>query len=213
MLHEAAAAPQVRHHPLGPLLDEAEARLRRRPDYARPLAGGTARARGIAAALREARACVAAMARPRSAVLALGSAHLSAMQPLPVPAGRPALVTACLMTLGHGQPAAFDWLGRDYLAHHVQTELSREALFALGRRLRDAGSGGAPAGWATRRLALMAGDGDGGRRRWDAGAVQGLLAAFRGADLGVQAIESGCFEPLHTLLSLTLATAPAIAPS
>lgn len=199
--------PEVVSHPLAPLAEEAEARLRHRPAYARPLAAGGGRGRAIAEAFDRARACLGALARPRSASLRLGPVGLGRLPPLPLPPGRPAIVAACLMTLGHDQAEALAWLDGDYLAHHVQTELSRETLFALGRRLRRAGLETAPAGSTSRKLALLSAAEEGGPRRWDGAAVGRLLAAFGTADLGVQALASGCFSPLHTLLSLTLSSA------
>lgn len=213
MPREVNAAPEVACHPLAPLLDEAAARISRRPAYARPLASGKARGSAVAEAMARARACLGALARPRSATLRLGPAGLARLPPLPLPPGRPAVVAACLMTLGHGQTEALAWLGGDYLAHHVQSELSREVLFALGRQLRRAGLEAVPAGWSTRKLALLGAAEEGGPRRWDGAAVGRLLGAFGAADLGVQAMASGCFAPLHTLLSLTLATAATAADS
>ncbi|MCP5001546.1 MAG: hypothetical protein GY933_23135, partial [Hyphomicrobiales bacterium] len=116
--------------PLPALLKTAEARLRRQSRYARPLAKGGRRAAGVEELLNQASACVTALARPASVVVPVQAiaAGDSVRIENNIDIDNPDLVddlasggmlSVCLLTLGFDQSRAFDWLGRDYAAHHV----------------------------------------------------------------------------------------------
>ncbi len=213
--HSSAATMLPRHDvPLAGLLDVALPRLRRQAQYARPLARGGAAAAGLQDLLGRAGACVAALARP--------VAFFAPVAARPVPggvciAGRVMLdapdlardvaaggaVTAYLLTLGYGQGTAFDRLGGDYGAHHVQSDLAGDVLFALGRHAHRMLQAQNP-GIRLRRVPVQASDLCGARRVWDPARVQALLGVFDAAGPGVSVTDTGCFQPLHSLLGLTV---------
>lgn len=112
-------------------------------------------------------------------------------------------VTAYLLTLNYDQSTAFEWLARDYGAHHVQSDLASEVLFALGRHahraMKDQGAAG-----RLRRIPVQASGQCGQRRHWDPSRVQALLSVFGAANPGVSVTDSGCFQPLNSLLGLAV---------
>jgi hypothetical protein len=214
-LHQPAGAICARIWvPLPGLLDTAMARLRRQAQYARPLARGGRAAEGLQLWLEQAAACVTALARPEAMVMQL--------EACPVPGGvrladrvtledagvaalveRGATVSAYLLTLNYDQARAFEWLGCDYGAHHVQTDLGSEVLFALGRHAHRLQKAQSPAG-RLRRIPIQAHGLCGQRRLWDPARVQALLGVFDSVNPGVRVTDSGCFQPLNSLLGLTL---------
>lgn len=204
--------------PIADLVAMACARVERQAAYAALAAKGGVRAAALRDWLFQARSCVVALARAQVV-----------RQPLAVVAGADGLLianhvhiadpslcagvagggqlSACLCTLGYGQEAAFNWLGRDYALHHVQTELARETLFALARQADRAEQRRLP-GWRIRRIPVKAHAMCGPRHLWEPAQVQALLAAFDQTDPGVVLTDTGFFQPLHSLLSLTLMQAP-----
>jgi hypothetical protein len=116
-------------------------------------------------------------------------------------------LSACLSTLAYDQAQAFDWLGRDYALLHVQTDLARETLFALARAADRDECGRFP-GWRIRRIPVQAHGLCGQRHVWDAAQVQSLLSVFEGTNPGVGLTDTGFFQPLHSLLGLTLMRTP-----
>lgn len=214
------------------LLASARARLERQTPYRISLGRGGRRAAALRDALDRAEGCVAALARPQAVRIPLG-AQVAAAGVLiagAVTVGDSALARdiaaggrlgACLATLGYDQAAAFERLGRDYALHHVQTDLARETLFALVRASDRAVCARRPA-LRLRRIPVRAHDsdgrmgdgrmgdgsmGDGTARRWDAAQVQSLLAAFGPHNPGVGITASGFFQPLHSLLGLSVVRA------
>lgn len=196
------------------LLEPALARLRTKTQYARVLDHGSSRARALGALLDRAADGVAAIARP---VIVLRPVTAEACAEGVRIAGRVSLAGAdlardaslggrfsvYLATLGYDQSEAFERLGRDYAAHHVQTDLGREMLLGLGRQafaVERARAGGA----RVRRGSVLSGDACGDRRVWDPARVQDLLGVLEGDNPGVSVTDTGCFRPLHSLLGLTI---------
>lgn len=199
---------------VGGLLAAALARVRRQKQYARVLSrGGTAGA-GLDRLLAGAADCVGALARSEVALRAVSTrldgygveiaGRVTLNDPrLAQDIGRGARVTAYLLTLGYSQADAFEWLGRDYAAHHVQTDLAGEVLFALGRHAHRLQQADHP-GRKLRRLTVQVSDVCGGRSLWDPAGVQALIGCFDGINPGVTVTDTGCFQPLNSLLGLTV---------
>lgn len=196
------------------LLAVARPRIARQTQYAALIAKGGRRAAAVDDWLDRAADCMMALARPAAVripltaratpggvliaeTVTIGDAGIAADI---LAGGR---LTACLMTLGYGQEAAFARLGRDYALHHVQTDLAREALFALARAA-DRDERARLPGSRLRRIPVQAHGLCGQRHLWDPAQVQALLSAFGAANPGVRQTDSGFFDPLHALLSLTL---------
>lgn len=112
-------------------------------------------------------------------------------------------VTAYLLTLGFSQQQAFDWLDHDYAAHHVQSDLASEVLFALGRKAQQALLDLYPNNRLI-RVPVQSTAICGERRTWDPSRVKELLSVFDDINPGVSLTETGCFSPLNSLLGLTL---------
>ncbi|WP_143028484.1 hypothetical protein [Ruegeria marina] len=200
--------------PVSGLLDIARARLARQTQYARALDKGGKRAEGLAAWFDQASACITALARPEAffmpvtttmtdrgvlladRVLLEGIVDANDLQ-------RGATITAYLLTLNYTQAQAFDWLGKDYGAHHVQSDLGGEVLFALGRDAHRYLRNNAATG-RTRRIPVLASEQCGVRRSWDPARVQALLSVFDNANPGFKVTDTGCFQPLNSLLGLAL---------
>ncbi|MEX3010510.1 hypothetical protein [Hoeflea sp. TYP-13] len=200
--------------PVVELLGRALARLRRQRAYQRVLRRGGGRVEGLVAWLVEADACLRELARPElvlkpvsatvagSGVIIGGRVKLDD-EDLARDVARGGQVSTYLLTLGFSQSEAFEALGRDYAAHHVQTDLAGEVLFELGRRshrLQRAQSPGA----RLRRVQVQASDLCGGRKVWDPARVQALIGCFDDFNQGVTVTETGCFQPLNSLLGLTI---------
>jgi len=194
------------------LLPKARVRLQRQMQYARVLERGGNRASGLQNWLDEAYDCIGALAQPRIALRPVqASIHHSGVQiaghtqvenpTLAEDVASGGTVTAYLVTLGFSQTAAFEWLNGDYGAHHVQSDLSNEVLFELGRiahrkqRQQNAGA-------RLKRISVQANDVCG--KVWDPQKVQSLLSVFDGAGLDVSVTDTGCFQPLNSLLGLTV---------
>lgn len=201
------------------LLDEATLRLRRQKRYAHPLELGGRRAANIEKILKQATNCVASLARPEVVLLPVAAEAVGTRVRIGGRVGldaadiardvaRGGTVTAYLLTLNFDQRHAFDWLAGDYAAHHVQTELASEVLFALGRLAFRYQRDRLPQGWHLRRVTVQTSDICGQRRLWDPVKVQALLGMFDGANPGVSVTETGCFQPLNALLGLTVAVCP-----
>lgn len=203
---------------LGELVDLARGRIERQAAYAALAAKGGAGARVLADGLRQAGACVMALARPH--VVQLPLAATAAPQGVII-AGRIAIANsalgddlagggalgATLTSLGYGQEESFAWLGRDYMLHHLQTELARETLFAVAREADRAALRRRP-GWRLHRISVTAGQACGRRHLWDPAQIQALLALFEPDHAGVSLTETGFFQPLHSLLGLTMLRPP-----
>lgn len=205
--------------PLAPLLDIALARLARQTQYARALAKGGHKAATLRLWFDQASACLAALSRPRAFFHGVDTrieaegVRLADRVTLPDPTvvaevARGGVVSAYLLTLGYGQRDAFDWLGGDYSAHHVQSDLGNEVLFALGRHVHAQMRAEHPA-HRLRRVPIQAHGLCGHRQVWDPARVQALLSVFDGADTGVTVTDTGCFEPLNSLLGVTVRSDPA----
>lgn len=204
--------------PIADLVAIACARVERQAGYAALAAKGGARAAALQHWLQQARDCVTALARarvlrqPLAAIERPGGLliadHIYLADPtLGVGIARGGRLSAGLCTLGFEQEAAFDWLGRDYALHHVQTELARETLFALARAADRAEQGRHP-GWRLRRISVTADGPCDARRLWEPAKVQALLGLFEGDGPGVTLTGTGFFKPLHSLLRLTLMQVP-----
>ncbi len=205
------------HVPISELLPKASARLQRQKQYARVLGRGGNPASSLQSWLTEASDCIGALAIPSIALRPVqASAHHSSVQIAdltqvenPTLAEDVALggtVTAYLVTLGFSQNAAFEWLNGDYGAHHVQSDLSNEVLFELGRiafrKQREQNAGA-----RLKRISVQVNNVCGQGKIWDPQKVQSLLSVFDDAGLDVSVTDTGCFQPLNTLLGLTVALA------
>ena len=200
---------------LAGLLDIARARLQRQVRYAKPLAKGGAKAVGLEELLRRSAECIVALARPEALFMPVeahvvpGGTHIADRVTLAddglardVAAG--GKVIAYLLTLNYNQSAAFDWLGGDYAAHHVQSDLGNEVLFALGRAAHRLLQARHPE-HRLRRIPVTANDVCGQVRVWDPARVQALLSVFDAANPGVTVTDTGCFQPLNSILGLAVA--------
>lgn len=195
-------------------LDGVRARLGRQKQYARLLARDGRAADGLRQWVACASDCIAALARPQAVFLPVsarvvgGDVRIADRVTLEDEAltrdiADGGTVAAYLLTLGFDQAAAFDWLGGDYAAHHVQSDLAREVLFALGRdaHARYRASFG---GMRLRRIPVQTTALCGERKVWDPARVQALLRVFDGVNLSVTVTDTGCFQPLNSLLGLTV---------
>ena len=198
------------------LLGTAETRLRRQSRYARPLAKGGRRAAGIEALLNQALACVATLAQPTSVVMPVKTVvagdnvrianRIDLNSPdLACDLASGGTLSVYLLSLSFDQSRAFDWLGRDYAAHHVQSDLSGEVLFALGRQVFQDQRDRLPAGKRLKRVPVQTSDICGQSRIWDPAKVQVLLGVLGAENPGVSVTDTGCFQPLNSILGLTLA--------
>lgn len=201
--------------PLPALLDTALGRLRRQARYARLLNGAGRRAAAMQALLDQASACIDALARPEAVLMPVAAVpegagvrvagHVTLEgTDLARDISRGGVMSAYLLTLNYDQGQAFARLDEDYAAHHVQSDLAGEVLFALGRHTFLAQRARSPAGARLRRIPVQADAGCGQRRHWDARKVQALLRVFDGVNPGVSVTDTGCFRPLHALLGLTI---------
>lgn len=196
----------------------ARGRIERQTAYAVLAAKGGARAAALADGLSRAADCVLALARPQVLQLPLTATATAAGVLL---AGRVTIASSALAddlagggvagltlsSLGYGQEESFAWLGRDYMLHHLQTELARETLFALAREA-DRAALRRRAGWRLRRIAVKSEAACGDRHLWEPAQVQALLALFDPASTAVTLTATGFFQPLHSLLGLTVLRPP-----
>jgi hypothetical protein len=201
--------------PVETLLDEALTRLKRQPQYTQPLGSGGQKARELERWLAHAKESIAALARPeavfhpldtssdREIVCIEGELFLNdpRLAEELVAGGR---LSAYLLTLGYTQEVAFERVNRDYMIHHIQTDLGREMLFALGRLAHEQAISAAPDRRLRRVPVLLQGKPN-KRKLWDAASVQALLGVFGAKNPGVAITDTGCFQPLNSLLGLMVA--------
>jgi hypothetical protein len=211
-------APVCPPYSVRDLVETARARIARQAQYAALIAKGGSRAAVARDWLEQAAACVASLARPQAARVPL-AARVSGDgvvieeklffgdRRLVADLAAGGRLFACLSTLAYDQAQAFDRLGRDYALFHVQTDLARETLFALARAADRYECGRLP-GWRIRRIPVQMHDLRGRAHVWDSAKVQSLLGAFEGANPGVGLTDTGFFQPLHSLLGMTLMRAP-----
>ncbi len=203
------------HAPVNSLLEQALPRLRRQPQYARPLAQGGTKSRQLEQWLCHASENLSNLVNAKAVFHPLNASSqkdkVLIEQKLVLDA--PDLATkindggqlsAYLLTLGYDQTVAFEQIDHDYMIHHVQTELGREMLFALGRLAHQKAASAEPNRQLKRISILMEGQPDSGARLWDATSVQQLLSFFGNGNPGVSVTDSGCFQPLHSLLGLVI---------
>lgn len=214
-LHRADARLAMRFEaPASAYLEPALARLKRQAQYARPLAKDGRAAAGLRTWMNRSAACIAALGRPEAVFVAVSARIVpdgvriddrltledDALAGEIVGGGA---VTAYLLTLNYAQATAFEWLGGDYGAHHVHSDLANEVLFALGRDAHRRFGERSTAG-RLRRIPVRAHAACGQRRVWDPARLQALLGVFGDANPGVRVTGTGCFQPLNTLLGLTV---------
>jgi hypothetical protein len=200
------------------LLAEAASRLRRQKPYAQPLKKGGKRAVELESWISQATDCIACLANPQAILRPLKVQSVCAVNGVlmegdvqiddsnlvnEVEAG--GLLTTYLLTLGYDQEAAFAWLGQDYMVHHIQTELSREMLFALGRYVHRQMQSDAEE-FKIRRIPIKLEPEYGRPLLWDPEKVQKLLALYGTDNLGVSVTDTGCFQPLNSLLGLMVSS-------
>lgn len=204
----------IQEIPAADLLADARARLQRQKQYRRVLERGGNRAKGMMDWLDRAADCISALANPtisiqpvetvlqNTGVLIEGQVLLEDPQ-LVQDISSGGSVTAYLVTLGYSQDAAFNWLDCDYGAQHIQSDLSNEVLFLLGRHAHRMQKDAA-AGAHLKRISVQVSDLCGAQKLWDPAKVQQLLSVFGDANPGVSVTDTGCFQPLSTLLGLTV---------
>lgn len=201
--------------PVADLLATGLPRLRRQKPYAGPIARGGHRAAALEGWLDAAAVCLTALARPsitlvpvdaqiKAAGVSVGDRVFLEDEKLAADIAGGGTLSAYLLTLGVGQADALAWLGGDYGARHVQADLAREVLFALGRRSLELQRTLAP-GARLRRISVQTAAQCGDRSLWDPAQVQALLGLFDGVNPGVTVSDTGCFQPLDSLLGLTVA--------
>lgn len=199
------------------LLEVALARLKRQAQYSRLLSGGGGRSAALLHWLDQAADCIAALARPEALIVPIaaeivpGGVRLAGKvtlegEDLDMDVARGAEVSAYLMTLNYSQSQAFEWMDRDYGAHHVQSDLGSEVLFALGREVKQHLRARCRDG-RLRQIPILTSALCGQRRIWEPSSVQALLTVFDGLDSGVSVTDTGCFSPLNSLLGLALCRA------
>lgn len=201
-----------------PLLAEAESRLRRQKQYARPLEKGGRRAAELEGWISKASQCIASLSKAQAILRPLnvysdcdtdGVSLEGEVQIKDTKLGEELIaggtLSTYLLTLGYDQEAAFEWLGQDYMVHHIQTELSREMLFALGRHVHRQVRSDA-AGLKIRRIPIRLEPEYGKPLLWDPEKVQKLLAVYGSDNLGVSVTDTGCFQPLNSLLGLMISS-------
>ena len=200
--------------PVGPLLAIALGRLARQAQYARPLAKGGHKASAVHAWFDQAAACISDLAQPRAFIrpvdtrleddgVRIAERVTLDDEVLARDLAHGGSVSVYLLTLGYGQNQAFKRLCGDYSAHHVQSDLANEVLFALGRHVHAQMRADA-IGARLRRVPIQAQGVCGARHVWDPARVQALLSVFDGDETGVSVTDTGCFEPLNSLLGLTI---------
>jgi hypothetical protein len=208
------SCPEITHVPMAELLEIALPRLRRQKPYAGPLARGGHRAAALENWLDTAAYCLLALARPSITLvpvetrLVAGGATLGARvhlddSGLAADIAGGGTLSAYLLTLGVSQADALAWLDGDYGARHVQADLSREVLFALGRKSLGVQREMA-IGARIRRISVQTAAQCGDRTLWDPRQVQALLGLFDGVNPGVTVSDTGCFQPLDSLLGLAV---------
>ncbi len=189
--------------------------MRRQKRYARALSKGGNRAAGIEELLQNAGACIADIAIPKSVSIPVHAEPISNGICL---GGRVTLegrefasaiadgasINIYLQTLSYEQAQAFEWLSGDYAAHHVLSDLGSEVLFAFSRREFQRQKDALPAGARLKRISVQTDETCGERRLWDAAKVQTLLQLLGDSNPGVSVTDTGCFQPLQTLLGLTI---------
>lgn len=201
-----------------PLLAEAESRLRRQKQYARPLGKGGRRAAELEDWISKANGCIASLSKPQAILRPLrvhsncdtGGVRLEGgVQIKDAKLGEElragGTLSTYLLTLGYDQEAAFEWLDHDYMVHHIQTELSREMLFALGRHVHKQVRSDA-ADLKIRRIPIRLEPEYGKPLLWDPEKVQNLLSIYGSDNLGVSVTDTGCFQPLNSLLGLMVSS-------
>ncbi|MEZ5776929.1 MAG: hypothetical protein R3E44_01065 [Paracoccaceae bacterium] len=198
------------------LLGVALPRLERQAQYTRVLEKGGRGAAAMRSWLRQAADCIITLARPAAAFMSVESravpGGLRIADRVTLRGGdlsrdvaRGGMVTAYLMTLDYTQKQAFELLEGDYGAHHVQSDLGGEVLFALGRHVHRLMRETNPSS-RLRRVPVQAHGHCGQRRFWDPESVQALLSVFDDVNHGVTVTDTGCFQPLNSLLGLTIHT-------
>ena len=217
-LDQSNTASTLIYIPPAELLSKARARLQRQKQYARVLERGGNRASGLQSLLSQASDCIATLAQPCIALRPVqASVHHSSVQiagltqvenqMLAKDVASGGTVTAYLVTLGFSQNSAFQWLNGDYGAHHVQSDLSNEVLFKLGR-IAHRKQFEQNVGARLKRISVQVNDVCGQGKVWDPKKVQSLLSVFDDISLDVSVTNSGCFQPLNSLLGLTIALPP-----
>ena len=197
------------------VFEEAEARLKRQSRYARPLSKGGKRAASVEAILALGRNCILELAKPGALLMPVSSAAVDggiriadrvevAREDLQQNAENGALVSLYLMTLGYDQQEAFERLNKDYVAHHMHSDLATEALFAIGRRVFNSQKDSLAEGRRLKRISIQTDDICGQKTVWDVEKVQALIAEFGDENLGVSVTDTGCFLPLYSILGMTV---------
>lgn len=202
--------------PSAPLLAEAESRLRRQKQYVRPLEKGGRRAAELEDWISKASRCIASLSKPQAVVRPLNVHSTCDTDGVSLEGGvlikdgklreelrAGGILSSYLLTLGYDQEAAFAWLGHDYMVHHIQTELGREMLFALGRHVHRQVRSDA-ANLKIRRIPIRLEPEYGKPLLWDPEKVQSLLALYGEDNPGVSVTDAGCFQPLNSLLGLMI---------
>ncbi len=200
--------------PIEDLLIVASSRLRRQRQFKRPLAKGGKSAVELVRWLDQASECLMTLAHPIAVFHTMntdvGFGRVSIENQVTL--NNPALATdltrggslfSYLLTLGYSQANAFDWLNRDYMAHHIQSELAREVLYALGRNAHNCFKDVRP-DRRLRRIPIRMEAKPGAPLMWDVSRVQALLATFGADNPGVSLTDTGCFQPLNSLLGLVV---------
>ncbi|MDA5095475.1 hypothetical protein O2N63_15405 [Aliiroseovarius sp. KMU-50] len=200
--------------PMDSLLPIAQSRLQRQKQYARMLERGGSRAKGVMGWLEQASHCISSLgkasiilkpidAKPTAQGILLDQRVYLDGEDIFRKLSTGGEVTAYLLTLGFSQQQAFDLLDQDYAAHHVQSDLASEVLFALGRAAQQVLRNLYPNNRLI-RVPVQSTAICGERRTWDPRRVQELLSVFDDINPGVSLTETGCFSPLNSLLGLTL---------
>jgi hypothetical protein len=198
--------------PVDQLLDEACSRLRRQVHFARPLASGGNKAAEIDNWLKKAEICISQLARPiavfRSVAADARDDEVSIEGKLLLTAPTMAAdirgggkLSVYALTLNYAQEDAFAWADRDYMVHHVQTDLGRQVLFALGRAAQRRVKSEFP-DQRLRRFSVRHEDSGNAAPLWDAARAQALLQVFGDSNPGISLTDTGFFRPLNSLVGL-----------
>lgn len=197
------------------LIDTAGARLRKQSRYSRPLSKGGKRAAAMEDMLAKGRDCILALSNPAAVMMSVSMAPTDngmrvggtvdiVGEDFKADAENAVEANLYLMTLGYDQQVAFEWLKKDYVIHHMHSDLAAEVLFAVGRQVFNAQKDALAEGRRLKRVSIQTEDVCGQKSVWDVEKVQAMIGLFGGDTQGVTVTDTGCFLPLFSILGMTI---------
>lgn len=203
----------------GELFGEAEDKLRRQKEFTKTFADNPEAEEEIDGCLAQARSALYDICDPRVYVkevslcndgdaLLFGAARVE-NSPLNEAFDEGATALAYLLTLSYDSKAMLQSLDNDYVIYHFQHVLGREVLFALGRAVHKTinyrfGKKFKRHSIRMRKEEVEAVSKDEKINYWDPQVVASLLSNFDDCNCGIRVNESGCFDPLQTILGIMI---------